>query len=274
MDKGILYIVSTPIGNMGDITLRAIETLKNVDMIAAEDTRQTLKLLSALEIKNRLVSYHKYSPKERVTFLTEQLQEGKSIALVTDAGTPIVSDPGDSLVEAAVEQGIEVVPIPGACAAISALTVAALPSDKFIFEGFLPKDKNRKAAIERLCKNPYTSILYESPHQLLKTLSELSILMGERRCAVCRELTKLYEQTLRTTVNGAYDYFSQHPPRGEFVLVIEGATEQETEIDDHVIRQALEQCIETGMRKKEAVAEISKKLNVPKNRVYKVSLEI
>lgn len=272
MEKGTLYVVATPIGNLGDITFRAVETLKNADMIAAEDTRQTLKLLSALDIKNKLISFHKYSSQGKLNEIISFLLDGKNIALVSDAGTPIVSDPGDSLVSQAVHNGIKVVPIPGACAAISALTVSALPSDKFIFEGFLPKDKTRKTVLDKLCENEYTSIVYESPHQLLRTFEELCERMPERNCAVCREMTKMYEQVIRCTISEALKYFSENTPKGEFVIVIEGKAKEKEEISDEDIVKYIKELVDEGATKKQAATMAAKALGINKNRAYKLSI--
>lgn len=272
--NGTLYIVATPIGNMGDITQRADKILREVDAIAAEDTRHTLKLLNALRIKNKLISCHEYSDIARINEICDMLLSGQSIALVTDAGTPLISDPGAALTEKAAELNIDIVPVPGACAAISALTVSAIPCGKFIFEGFLPRDKTRKDALKKLTENTYTSVIYESPHHLTRTLAELSELIPQRRCAIARELTKLHEQVLRTTIFEASEYFAEHEPRGEFVIVIAPAEETHSEpTDDDIIRE-LEQRLEAGETRKTASANVAAKLGVNKNRAYKLSLDL
>ena len=200
MAQGKLYIVSTPIGNLEDISARAARILAEVDCIAAEDTRHTAQLLNSLGIKNRLMSFHEYSRRERAQELVDMLLAGQNIALVTDAGTPIISDPGEQLTKLAAEQGIEILSVPGACAAIAALTVSALDAGKFVFEGFLPRDRTRAQALQTAVSHPYTTILYESPHQLRKTLQELAEICPDRPLAVCKELTKMYESVFRGTV--------------------------------------------------------------------------
>lgn len=266
--KGTLFIVSTPIGNLGDITLRAIHTLKKVDLVAAEDTRHTRKLLTSLEIQKPLVSFHAHNAQSRVQELIELLKGGKDIALVTDAGTPIISDPGEEIVDRLASEGLPVVPIPGACAAITALTVSALPADKFVFEGFLPRDKNRKQALERVLRHNYTTILYESPHALLRTLEELAAIAPTRRIAVCHELTKIHESILRTTIQEAVCYYQENPPRGEFVLVIEAAPQRQEKISDEVILAYLEKALLEGATNKDAVLDAATQFNIGKNRVY------
>lgn len=272
--KGTLYLVSTPIGNLEDITLRAIRMLKEADFIAAEDTRHTLKLLNHFGIKNQIVSFHEHSSAEKCQKLFSALEEGKSIALVSDAGTPLISDPGAKLVKGAVERGIEISAVPGPCAAISALCVSALPSGKFIFEGFLPKDKTRRDAIEKLKENVYTSVVYESPHQLKKTLEELAeVLGGNRKIAIAREITKHYEEVIRTDMQGAVNYFIEQEPRGEFVLVIEGKAPEAAETTDEQILDELQRQRKDKTNKK-AVEATASVLKVNKNRVYQLSLTL
>lgn len=274
MGKGKLYIVATPIGNLGDITRRAEEILRNVDVIAAEDTRHTVKLLNNLNIKNTLWSYHEHSGRGRAEALVQMLEEGKDVALVSDAGTPIISDPGAPLTALAAEQGIEIIPIPGPCAAISALTVSAIPADKFIFEGFLPKDKGqRRRELERISKNPFTSVLYESPHQLKKTLADLCALMPQRRAAICKELTKLYEKVERGTLKELEAAFSEGEVRGEYVLVLEGAGEPVRQITDQDILDLLDQLLAQGLSGKSAVKLAAEQLGVNKNKAYQLYLD-
>ena len=222
LKNGILYLVSTPIGNLEDITLRAIRILKEVDIIAAEDTRHTLLLLGNLGIKNQLESYHSYNRLRQTPRLIEKLISGKNIALVSDAGTPGISDPANHLVAAAIERQISVVPIPGPTAAIAALVASGLPTDQFYFGGFLPAKKGRKKRILELSKLTETVVLYESPHRLLKTLYELKTCFGNRPIAVCRELTKRFEEITRGGIDDAVRFFSNKTIRGEFVLVIRG----------------------------------------------------
>ena len=272
MDNGTLYIVSTPIGNLGDITYRAVETLKNADMIAAEDTRHTLKLLNSLDIHTKLVSFHEYSSREKAERLIEQLQQGKNIALVTDAGTPIISDPGAPLVSLAAEAGICVTAVPGACAAITALTLSGMNAERFLFEGFLPKDNTRRERLARLAEYDCTFILYESPHQLKKTLQELSEVLGDRPIAICKELTKLHETVDRTTLFSAVERYTGEI-RGEYVLILEGKAKEKKELTDEDIAAVLRIHLEAGESRKNAVKATAEELNVNKNRVYQLMLE-
>ena len=272
---GKLYIVSTPIGNLGDMTKRAMEVLAAADYIAAEDTRRTLALLNSLGIGGRLLSCHEHSSPAKIAHIVSLLEEGADIALCTDAGPPIISDPGAPLTELAAQRGIEIVSVPGACAAIAALTVSAIPAKKFVFEGFLPRDKARKQALKTACAHPYTTVLYESPHQLAKTLSELAQICPERKIAVCKELTKLHESVLRTSVLEAAEHFQKEEARGEYVLVLEGAKESTTkEVADDEIAALLRTFIERGMRKKEAVLTAAQQLGVSKNRAYEIMLKL
>ena len=220
--NGILYVVSTPIGNLEDMTFRAIRVLKEVDLIAAEDTRHTGRLLQHFEIKNRLVSYHDFNKNDRTPVLIDRLSEGKSIALVSDAGTPGISDPGYVLITQAIAHGFDVYSIPGPSAAIAALSIAGLATDRFVFEGFLPVKKGRKTRFEFLVDEPRTIIFYESPHRIIKTLTELLQYFGEREVAVCRELTKKFEETIRGPLSGVISKLEQRKPRGEFVIILEG----------------------------------------------------
>lgn len=221
--KGILYLCPTPIGNMEDITLRAIRVLKEVDFIAAEDTRVTRKLLNHYEIKTPLISYHEHNKREKGPEIISLLEEGKNIALVTDAGTPGISDPGEDLVKLAVEAGIKVVPLPGAAAAICALVASGLSTERFVFEGFLPrKTRERRERLAEMAAESRTMVVYEAPHRLLKTLEDLRQTLGDRSIAVAREMTKVHEEFFRGTVKQALEQFTQFPPRGELVLVVEG----------------------------------------------------
>lgn len=222
---GTLYLVATPIGNLGDISIRAEETLREVDFLAAEDTRVTVKLLNHLEIKKPMVSYHRHNADTRGPELVDRLLAGESCALVTDAGTPAISDPGEDLVARCAAQDIPVVPIPGACAFVNALAVSGLPTVRFTFEGFLPMNKkNRRAHLESLTGEQRTMVFHEAPHKLLSTLTDLRETFGaDRRICLCRELTKLHEEVIRTTLGQAVDRYALQPPKGEFVLVVEGA---------------------------------------------------
>ncbi len=223
IQRGSLYVVSTPIGNLGDITLRAVRILSAVDLIAAEDTRTTKILLDHLGLKKPLVSYFSYNETRRTPEFIQQLKQGKAIALVSDAGTPGISDPAYRIIRACVDEKIPVHAIPGPAALVPALVLSGLAMDRFVFEGFLPLKKGRKARLERLRGEDRTTILYESPHRLLKTLQELLQALGERNVSVSRELTKKFEETYRGTLSSALEYFSHQTIRGEFVIVLQGA---------------------------------------------------
>lgn len=226
VEAGALYIVSTPIGNLDDITLRAINVLAAVDLIAAEDTRKTRFLLDHLNIAKPLLSYHSYNETRRSPLIVGKLSEGKSIALVTDAGTPGVSDPAFALVRDVLQSGFRVVPVPGASAALAALVVSGLPTERFVFEGFLPTKKGRKSKLDRLKSEPRTIILYESPFRIVKTVEEILSTFGDRRMAVARELTKKFEEVLRGSGSDVLQSLKAKPPRGEYVVVIEGSKEE------------------------------------------------
>jgi 16S rRNA (cytidine1402-2'-O)-methyltransferase len=222
IQSGSLYVVSTPIGNLDDITLRAVHILKSVDLIAAEDTRTTKVLLDHLQIQKPLVSYFNYNETRRVPELIKKLKLGSTIALVSDAGTPGISDPAYRIIRACLDELIPVHAIPGPTALIPALILSGLAMDRFVFEGFLPLKKGRKTRLENISREDRTIILYESPHRLLKTLRELHAILGDRNISISRELTKIFEETFRGTLSSAQTYFSQHTIRGEFVLVVEG----------------------------------------------------
>ena len=222
MEKGALYIVSTPIGNLGDITYRAVEVLSRVDLIAAEDTRTSRVLLERYGIRTPVTSFHSHNQVQKTPVLLQRLQEGQSIAVISDAGTPGISDPAYYLVTRAVEAGVEVVPIPGAAAFLAALVVSGLPAHRFVFEGFLPAKKGRKKRLSQLAEEERTIVLYESPHRLLKTLRELLEVLGNRKIAVARELTKKFEEIFRADLQTALAEFENRKVRGEFVLVVEG----------------------------------------------------
>jgi len=222
--NGSLYLVSTPIGNLEDISMRAIRILGEVDIVAAEDTRRTGLLLSHYNIKNRLESYHDHNKVQKTPFLLKQLSAGQSIAVVSDAGTPGISDPAYYLVRHAIDMGISPIPVPGATAVAAALVVSGLPTDRFVFEGFLPHKKGRQTKLRQLAEEPRTIVLYESPHRLLKTLSEIRDTVGDRQIALCRELTKKFEEIVRGTISEVVDIFSKKRIRGEFVLIIKGKT--------------------------------------------------
>ena len=274
-----LYLVATPIGNLADLSERAIKVLSEVDFIAAEDTRNTGHLLSYLQIQKPLVSYHEHNKRERGEQICDRLQAGESCALVTDAGTPAISDPGEDLVALCAEKGITVTSIPGCCAGITALTLSGLPTGRFTFEGFLSVNKSdRKKHLDSLENEPRTMIFHEAPHKLKTTLSDLRETFGDtRRISLCRELTKLNEEVLRLTLAEAVAYYEENAPRGEYVLVVAGAGEgsiaakvfwTDMTIPDHVAYY-----MEQGMTKKDAIKAAARDRGVPKNEVYQQVLD-
>ena len=276
---GTLYICATPIGNLEDITMRVLRILKEVDLIAAEDTRNSIKLLNHFEINTPMTSYHEYNKIDKGHTLIAKLLEGQNIALITDAGTPAISDPGEELVRMAHEAGITVTSLPGACACITALTVSGLPTRRFAFEAFLPQDKKeRKQILEELSGEIRTIILYEAPHHLIKTLGDLRETLGNRRLTVCRELTKKHETIFRTTVEDAIAYYTENEPKGECVLVIEGRSieeikeENRTEWQKLSIEEHVHMYISCGMDKKEAMKAAAKDRGVSKQEIYKALL--
>lgn len=275
---GKIYLVATPIGNLSDISMRAIETLKNVDIIACEDTRNTIRLLNHFEIKGHLTSYHEYNKIDKAYELCEKVKEGKNIAFVSDAGMPAISDPGYELVDIAYKEGVEVTVVPGASAVVSALAISGISSRRFAFEGFLPVDKNEKKEIlTELSQESRTLILYEAPHRLLKTLKELFEYMGDRNIAIVREITKLHEEVLKgRLVEIISDYESEKVAiRGEYVLVIEGKSllekkeERQKSFEEISIREHYEKYIAEGMDKKEAMKAVAKDRGIQKREVYK-----
>lgn len=274
MKRGILYICPTPIGNLEDITLRTIRILGEVDLIAAEDTRHTIKLLNHYDIKKPLTSYHEHNIKEKGTMLIEKLNLGQNIALVSDAGMPGISDPGEELIRQAIDEGIEVVGLPGPTASITALVISGLSTDKFIFEGFLSSKKgDRKKELEKIKEYRKTTIIYEAPHRLINLLEDMSDILGDRKISISRELTKKYEETFRGTVAEALEKFKTLGVKGEFVLIVEGNHEEE-EIEVIDIGLLLERYISEGMTKKEAVKKVSEETGIAKNLVYKESLNL
>jgi len=275
---GKIYLVATPIGNLSDISMRAIETLKNADIIACEDTRNTIRLLNHFEIKGHLTSYHEYNKIDKAYELCEKVKEGKNIAFVSDAGMPAISDPGYELVEIAYKEGLEVTVVPGASAVVSALAISGISSRRFAFEGFLPADKNdKKEILTELSQESRTLILYEAPHRLLKTLKELFEYMGNRNIAIVREITKLHEEVLRGKLADIIaDYESEKIAiRGEYVLVIEGKSllekreERQKSFEEISIREHYEKYIAEGMDKKEAMKAVAKDRGIQKRDVYK-----
>lgn len=272
---GTLYLVPTPIGNLGDISRRCAETLAAADLIAAEDTRVTLKLLSHLGLKKPMVSYYRHNTDEAGEKLLERLQAGENVALVTDAGTPAVSDPGEDLVALCAANGVPVVALPGPCALTTALSVSGLPTGRFTFEGFLPMNKkNRRAQLEELKNERRTMIFYEAPHKLRNTLSDLAETFGgDRRISLCRELTKLHEEVLRTTLAGAAELHREKEPRGEYVLVVEGACLQKEEATLADGLERVSALMEEGLSRKDAVRQAAKELGLSRGELYNAGLE-
>lgn len=276
---GTLYIVGTPIGNLEDITARALRILREVSVIAAEDTRQTRKLLNHFEIQTPAVSYHEHNQRTAGPALIERLLAGNDVAVVTDAGMPAISDPGEDLVKLAIQAGIPVVPIPGPTAFTTALVVSGLSAEQFVFEGFLPvKGKERRAALERLKTEPRTWILYEAPHRVLETLEDLRDALGARPMAAARELTKLYEEVRRGTPAELLAHFEQHAPRGEFVLVISGAPAAEVPEAQAATPQSLAEAVAaleaSGVDRKTAMKQVADRLGLTKRDVYQALLEL
>lgn len=275
MNKGKLYICPTPIGNLEDITVRTLKTLESVDLIAAEDTRHSLKLLNHYEIKKPLTSFHEHNEREKSRELIERLLRGEDIAQISDAGMPGISDPGERLISLAIEEAIEVVVLPGATALITALVASGLSTRRFTFEGFLPsKKKERVERLRALREEENTIIIYESPHRLKDSLRDILEILGNRKLALARELTKIYEEIFRGDVEAAIDKFEKTPPKGEFVLVLEGRDEGEEEAREIDIEEELRKFIDQGFTKKASVKIVSEKYNLAKNRVYKKSLTI
>ena len=281
MEYGKLYLVPTPIGNLKDITLRALEVLENVDEIAAEDTRISLKLLNHFNIKKSLFSYHKHNEQGKSLDIINKLKSGLNIALITDAGTPGISDPGSVIVEKCIEEEIEFEVLPGATAITTALVYSGLDTTKFLFRGFLPREnKERNPIIEEIKNVRDTLIFYEAPHRLLSTLDYLKDNLGNRRISICRELTKLHEEIYRGRISEALDFFVDNRPRGEFVLVIEGKSDEDIKAEkealwsDLTIREHLLKVIEDGVDKKEAIKLVAKERGIAKKEVYKHSMDI
>ena len=268
---GVLYLVATPIGNLEDITYRALKILGEVDFIAAEDTRHTLKLLNHFDIQKPLISYYEHNIRERGEKIITRLKEGKNAALVSDAGTPAISDPGEDLVRLCIEEGIRVIPVPGAVAGINALICSGISTKRFSFEGFLSVNKkSRIDHLESVKDSQYTLIFYEAPHKLLNTLNDMLKYFGNRRITVARELTKKFEEFLYTDIENAIVHFSENQPKGEFVLIIEGADDRETSspFDKMTILEHINYYIEAGFDKKEAMKKVATDRNISKRDVY------
>lgn len=277
---GTLYLCATPIGNLEDMTYRAIRILQEVDLIAAEDTRNSIKLLNHFDIHTPMTSYHEYNKYDKARVLVGYLLEGKNIAVITDAGTPGISDPGEELVRQCHEAGITVMSLPGACACINALVISGLPTRRFCFEAFLPTDKKeRSKVLEELKTETRTIILYEAPHRLVRTLQELLDTVGDRRLTVCRELTKKHETVYQTTVQAAIQYYTEQEPKGECVLVMEGVSFQSLEEEErkqwetYSIPEHVEHYLSQGMDKKAAMKQVATDRGISKRDVYRELIE-
>ena len=271
---GTLYLVATPIGNLSDITERALKVMSEVDFIAAEDTRNTGKLLSYFGIQKPMVSYFEHNKRERGEIIAERLMKGESCALLTDAGTPAISDPGEDLVRLCAEKNIPVTSIPGCSAVVNALALSALPTGRFCFEGFLSTNKNERfSRLEEIKSDKRTTVFYEAPHKLKKTLDDIFSIFGDRRIALCRELTKLNEEIIRTNLSYAISYYTDNEPRGEYVLVIEGASEEEISKDaffaNMTVEEHLNHYVNMGMSKMDATKAVAKDRGVAKSVIYK-----
>ena len=281
MNPGTLYLCATPIGNLEDMTFRVIRTLKEVDMIAAEDTRNSIKLLNHFEIKTPMTSYHEYNKIEKGHKLVQMLLEGKNLALITDAGTPGISDPGEELVQMCYEAGVPVTSLPGAVACITALTLSGLSTRRFAFEAFLPSDKKeRQQVLEELKNDTRTVICYEAPHRLVKTLKELLEVLGDRRITICRELTKKHETAWQTHIAEACEYYQENAPKGECVLVIEGRSREELRAEEQEqweqmpLEAHMEHYESQGMDHKSAMKRVAKDRGVSKRDIYRMLLEL
>ena len=272
---GILYLCATPIGNLGDMTPRVVETLRSVDLIAAEDTRNSLKLMTHFEIHTPMTSYHEYNKIDKAKYLVEKMLNGTNIALVTDAGTPGISDPGEEIVKQAYQAGITVTSLPGACACITALTLSGLSTRRFSFEAFLPTDKKeRKFILDSLKTETRTTIIYEAPHHLKSTLAELYSYIGNRKITLCRELTKLHETVQQMTLESAMEYYNTTAPKGEYVMVIEGISHRQLEEqsiqewEKITIQEHMDIYLTQGMDKKSAMKQVAADRGIPKREVY------
>ncbi|ARC83223.1 tetrapyrrole (Corrin/Porphyrin) Methylases family protein [Clostridium argentinense CDC 2741] len=279
--SGKLYLVPTPIGNLKDITLRALEVLKMVDVVACEDTRQSLKLLNHFNIKKTLISYHKHNENGKSEDIIEMLKEDKNIAIISDAGTPGISDPGEVIVKKCIEENIDFEVLTGATAITTALVYSGLDTTKFIFRGFLPREnKDRKPIIDDLVNRTETLVFYEAPHRILNTLEFLYENLGDRKIAICRELTKMYEDIIRMTLDEAIEYYKENSPRGEYVLVLEGKSLEELQEEERSkwnslsVEEHIKTYIEEGFSKKDAIKKVAKDREMPKSEVYKYSINI
>lgn len=279
--SGKLFLVGTPIGNLKDITLRALEVIKESDIVAAEDTRQTIKLLNYFNIKKTMISYHKFNENDKSLDIIDEIESGKKIVLVTDAGMPGISDPGSVIVKKCIEKNIEFEVIPGATALITGLVYSGLDSSKFVFRGFLPRaNKERREIIDEIKDYRDSIIFYEAPHRLKSTLSFLLQEIGDRKVAICKELTKLYENILRGNISEILDYYEKNNPRGEYVIVMEGKSDEEIENEkkstweDMTVEEHIKKYMEKGFSKKDAIKLTAKDRGVSKSEIYKASLDI
>ena len=280
-NQGKLYLCATPIGNLEDITMRVLRILKEADIIAAEDTRNSIRLLNHFDIRTPMTSYHEYNKIDKAYTLIEEMKKGKNVALITDAGTPAISDPGEDLVRLCYENGIEVTSLPGACACVTALTLSGLPTRRFCFEAFLPSDKKEKQAIlEELKNETRTIVLYEAPHRLLRTLGELLEVLGDIRVTICRELTKKHETAFGTTLSAAIAHYTKEEPKGECVLVLEGRSRRQMKEEEQAawneisIQEHMQQYLDSGLDKKEAMKRVAKDRGVGKRDIYQALLEL
>ncbi len=278
--SGMLYLCATPIGNLEDMSYRAIRTLQEVDLIAAEDTRNSIKLLNHFEIKTPMTSYHEFNKYDKADYLVQKLNEGMNIAVITDAGTPGISDPGEELVKKALEAGIKVTTIPGPAAFVNALIISGKSSRRFVFEAFLPSDKKeRQKVLQSFKDETRTIIMYEAPHRLKKTLVELQVVLGNRNISLCKELTKRHENVFSTTIEEALAYYQENDPKGEFVLIIEGRPQEDLEEEsirkwDKVsLNEHMKIYLDKGMTKKEAMKAVAADRGVSKRDVYQWLLE-
>ena len=278
--SGCLYLVATPIGNLEDMTFRAVRILQEADEIAAEDTRNSRKLLTHFDIHTSMTSYHEFNKYDKAEVLVQKMSEGRTIALITDAGTPGISDPGEVLVQRCYEAGIPVIPVPGACAAVNALVASGQGTRRFSFEAFLPQDKKeRRQVLRELQAETRTIVLYEAPHRLVKSLEELAEVLGDRPVTICKELTKKHESFRKTTLREALEFFQEEEPRGEYVLVIAGKTREEQEqerqaqFEDLSIPEHMAHFLEEGMTEKEAMKAVAQERGIPKREVYQAWLE-
>jgi len=275
MPIGTLYIVATPIGNLEDITLRAIRILKEADLVAAEDTRHSRHLLDRYDISTQLTSYHDHNKEEKAPVLVARMLEGKSVALVSDAGTPGISDPGYFLINLAIDQNIPVVPIPGATAAIAALSVSGMPTDRFVFEGFLPaKQMARQKRLQELVNEDRTLIFYEAPHKIVRAVEDMLAVLGDRQAVITRELTKIHEEAIRGPLSEALTRLQTGSIKGEFTVIVHGASHEPLKKDIDTAEHLKNLMLHRGLSKKDAVAVAAEELGLPKKDVYKESLKL